>query len=260
MKRYTSYTARESICTPRPSSGNNEFAWVYTCRGYTLIELLLVIAVLGILSSVAALTYRTLHTNARLDRTALEMQNFLEGAMAYKIDNSTWPPQNADLGTCSTDITQLTNSDFVRKYVPNQTTLSQLGYYYCWNQGPISSGTSSALFWVALKIPHGDINMAQQLAARLPNGVATSEPTSNTTPAACTTNADCYVRATVATPSSNSGGGTVIGTTIAGSGDCMDSDGSGTQNTPGVPSSTVSCMHTNTANTNNPDSYRVTFP
>ena len=191
-------------------------------RGYTLIELLLVMAILGIILSVSTLTYRTIHANARLDRTALETQNFLEGAMAYNVDNSAWPAQNLDLATCSTDPTVITDTtNFLSKYIPNQTTLSQLGYYYCWGPGPITSGTASALFWVALKIPHGDLNMASQLAAKLPNGITTQDPTNNSNPA-CTAETDCYVRAMVATPSSQ-GSSTPAsnGIYVAGFGECM---------------------------------------
>src|SRR3990167_9382644 len=224
-------------------------------HGYTLIELLLVIAIVGILLAVGTLTYRTLHTHARLDRTALEMQNFLEGAMAYKVDKGSWPAQNSDLGACSTDSSVITNDNFVPNYVPNQTTLSQLGYYYCWSQGPVSTGSVSALFWTAVKIPQGDSQMAAQLAAKLPNGVVTRDPTDNSNPT-CTSSQDCYVRTTVATPNNN--GSTTSTTSIAAFGTCSDSNKSGSQSVTDTPT-TVSCVHITAAGSEQADKYRVSF-
>lgn len=172
-------------------------------KGYTLIEMLLVIIIIAIISSLAILTYRKNTQNNRIDKAALEMQQVLEAALTYNVRTGYWPNANNTLPDCNPPSKDDT---FITTYLPNRNYQSNYGSNYCWsskdphrhelNQGP--------LFWVALKISSNHsvtaFQTAQRIAARLPNAIALENPT-QTPPTPCTSSSEvCYVRAEVAIP------------------------------------------------------------
>jgi len=161
-------------------------------RGFTLIEILLVIAVIAVIASLAILTYRGHSQTTRIEKSALELQQVLEAALAYNADQAQWPANNSALPSCTP--TAAANT-FVNGYLPNARTTDAFGANYCWSK----AGTSDRLFWVAIPVPGNDQAMAKRIAARLPNAIITSDPTSATMPA-CVDNATCYVRSEVAQP------------------------------------------------------------
>lgn len=181
--------------------------------GFTLIEMMLVIAVIAIMSALAVTTYRRQAQTARIDKVSIEMQHILEAALAFNVDNNgKWPDPNKGTA-CST---QQPSDAFVDNYIPNQDVHSSFGGYYCWSKLGGSNG-DSRLFWVALKVPHNNRVLAKRIAARLPNAIATTELEAPQ-PASCS-GGDCYVRTEVVQPgvssNNNSQGGMVVAT-----GDC----------------------------------------
>lgn len=180
-------------------------------RGFTLIELLLVIAILSILASISISTFRVHQINQRVERAALEMQSFMGAALNFQADQGAWPKAYNDLSTCSMAPPDGTAYAGFITYLPNASTESTFGSYYCWS----SIGASQSIFWVALKIPNNDIVLAKRIAALLPNAFATANPLANTL-SSCTSTADCYVRMEVTGMGINS----VVGTYIAGIGNC----------------------------------------
>ena len=164
-------------------------------RGYTLIELLLVITVISILSVLAITTYRTHLENQRSDKAALEIQNILAAALAYHVDFEQWPRANSDLSACQPEDLQDT---FITTYLPNQNYRSNYGDNYCWEAN--STDNPGPLFWVALQAP---FVTAHRIASQLPNAVIVENPTQSS-PTPCTLQSiHCYVRTEVAQPATN---------------------------------------------------------
>lgn len=60
-------------------------------RGFTLLELLLVIIILAVLASLGIGFYQQRSTDEKLTKTAQQMQQILQAASAYYVDNSCWP-------------------------------------------------------------------------------------------------------------------------------------------------------------------------
>lgn len=180
-------------------------------KAFTLIELLLVIAVASILAAVGIMSYRRYFEANRIDKVAISMQHVLEAAMAFYVDRSKWP-QNHDC-----DGSGVIQQDFLNNYLPNRSYESYYGTNFCWQ----SAGDTQRLFWVAVQIPEeGDetLSIAKRLAARLPNAVATSDPdASDPTSNPCTQN-QCYVRAEITVPGMSSNA--VSDMTLAAIGDC----------------------------------------
>lgn len=64
-------------------------------RGFSLLEMLLVIAVLAVIS-IAGISYlRDKALNLKIDKTALQIQQWLEASLAYQIDNGN-PPESIE--------------------------------------------------------------------------------------------------------------------------------------------------------------------
>lgn len=171
-------------------------------QGYTLIEVLLVITILAILSSLAILTYRKNTENNRIDKVSLEIQEALEAAMAYRSEENQWPTANKILPNCI-PINPLSDK-FITTYLPNKNYTSSYGTNLCWSVD--SANQTNSLFWVALRIPFSDplqnYTVARQIAAKLPNAATMSDPNKDPLTDVCTpTSPTCYVRAEIVLPS-----------------------------------------------------------
>lgn len=192
---------------------------------FTLLEMLLVIAIMAIMASLGLVMYRRHAETNRIDKVSLEMQQVLAAALAYNVNAVAWP---ADHATCNDATVTPAQTSFVDQYLPNGIFKSSLGSHFCWagDTNNVPAGGKVVRFWVALLLPAGEagLHMANLLAAKLPNGITTTDPTQNppgsgpAAAAACTGNEPCYVRAEVLIP----GTATVSETEthIQGVGDC----------------------------------------
>lgn len=180
-------------------------------NAFTLIELLLVIAIISILAAVGVMTYRQSFQTNRVDTVSIEMQHVLEAAMAFYVDTGAWPTEQP----CGSI---LETNTFVTNYLPNANAMSSLGNQFCWNQ---AGGSTNRLFWVAVEVPGNatdSLATATRIAGHLPNAIITSAPDQPDIPAAPCTASACFARAEVTVPgtSTNAAGGL----TIAATGDC----------------------------------------
>lgn len=65
--------------------------YLYMKRGFSLLEVLVVIAIIGILSSIILATLSTGHFEARLVETKQEMKNFRQALQMYLTDHGEYP-------------------------------------------------------------------------------------------------------------------------------------------------------------------------
>jgi len=97
---------------------------------FTLLELLVVVAINGILASIGIAQYGDFKKRAKISRTASEMRGFVAGFIAYSIDFERLPPDShRELPTGMTDYIDQSLWD---KETP-------IGGYYNW-EGPDSYG------------------------------------------------------------------------------------------------------------------------
>ena len=191
-------------------------------RGYTLVEILLVIALMATLTSVGIMGYRQHSQSSQSDKNAVELQNVLQAAMAYNIDHSgTWPKPHWDQASCYKNSSMGSDADFTRDYLPNSTNMNGYGTYFCFSP----SGNNGSRFAAAMKVPGANATEMQQNAkrirAQLPNAVVTSDLTApSDQPIACTSDtAPCFVRAEIPKPGASSNA--QAGILVVGTGYCV---------------------------------------
>ncbi len=61
-------------------------------KGFTLVELMVVIIILAVLTGIAIPSYLALRNKARIQATRSEMQNIATALEMYAADNDTYPP------------------------------------------------------------------------------------------------------------------------------------------------------------------------
>ena len=61
-------------------------------RGFTLIELMVVIAIIGLLSSTVFATLNSAREKAKVAKAKAELKILYKALLKYNIDNNSWPP------------------------------------------------------------------------------------------------------------------------------------------------------------------------
>ena len=121
-------------------------------KAFTLIELLLVIALLGAMAAYGISFYSQKAQNERIDKAALEMQQIMQSAVLYHSDTGNWPNSSNS------------NGIFEENYILSngKIPLNPWGNAYQYEQNPNNSG----LFLISTHLPTSEL--AGQLAGHLP--------------------------------------------------------------------------------------------
>ncbi len=61
-------------------------------RAFTLIELLIVVAIIGILAAIAVPNFLNAQIKAKVAKTKAEMRSISDAYLNYHLDNNSWPP------------------------------------------------------------------------------------------------------------------------------------------------------------------------
>lgn len=101
-------------------------------RGFTIVELLIVIVVIGILAAITIVAYNGIQTRASNTQTVDAVGSFVEAYHLYAIDNGDYPQLTGCLG-----------EDYP---APGNRCLAQDGTGYCWGTGgAVSTAIGTAL-------------------------------------------------------------------------------------------------------------------
>ncbi|EMR8734991.1 pilin, partial [Neisseria gonorrhoeae] len=71
-------------------------------KGFTLIELMIVIAIVGILAAVALPAYQDYTARAQVSEAILLAEGQKSAVAGYYLNNGIWPKDNASAGVAST--------------------------------------------------------------------------------------------------------------------------------------------------------------
>lgn len=126
-------------------------------RGFTLFEIMLVIAVMAVMAMAGVQYMQAKARTAKVDRAALQMQQWLQAGMAYYVDHQEWPASEEVL--------------IAGGYLPGNLTTNPWGGAYSPTFVP-----QARAFTVTTTVPTESVasdedaaNILRQLATRLPN-------------------------------------------------------------------------------------------
>jgi len=133
-------------------------------RAFTLVELLIVAAILAILAAIAVPNFLESHTRAKVSRARSEMRSLSTAIESYHVDNGKYPRQGPP-DTCAIALCGLpeltTPIAYLEKY-PNDLFRAQKGcqealsygtcssgsvYYYVWSFGPDRANQMATLIY-----------------------------------------------------------------------------------------------------------------
>lgn len=147
-------------------------------RGFTLIEMLLVIALISAIAVFSIGIYQQQATNFKIDKTALQMQQWLEGAKAYYVDCSIWPGFDVNNPNKAADpvlaYQQLEghaprcDGQQVTYVQPGAIDINPWGNTYSMLVANSAGFGVEAIIASTDVLPHA-VQIGQQIAARLPN-------------------------------------------------------------------------------------------
>jgi prepilin-type N-terminal cleavage/methylation domain-containing protein len=131
-------------------------------NGFTILEVLFVVAIMGVMASLGACFYKNHVDSFKTQKTALQMQQWLQAGSAYYVNNSCWP-SSSDGQTV--DCQNQPVNDFT-PYIPAGNTTSPWGDNYTYT--PVNNvAGKNMLFQVS--VPVLTPETAQKVAALLPN-------------------------------------------------------------------------------------------
>ena len=90
-------------------------AWAHKNRGFTIVELLIVVVIIAILAALAIAGYNGMQQRARASAASSALSQASKKLKLHMVDNSTYPASLSDIGINDTD-------DVTYQYTPNNTT------------------------------------------------------------------------------------------------------------------------------------------
>ena len=137
-------------------------------RGFSLIEVMLVVALLSVMTVFGISAYHKKTEKTKIDKAALQIQQLLQASAAFYNDNKQWP-----LGDPA-NINSSEYINFVSNYVPfGPVARDPWGDQYSF----FFDSKKTSLFYVEVTVPNKEI--ANQIINRLPFA-ALDSPDSNT--------------------------------------------------------------------------------
>lgn len=113
---------------------------IYICKAFTLLELLVVVAIIGILVAIAVPNFMLAQVKAKASRVTAELRTLSIGLDAYRSDRDHFPPNRwhptvIDLSVLSTPIAYISDVSFTDPFRPEQGRTgnaykSYLYFYY----------------------------------------------------------------------------------------------------------------------------------
>lgn len=119
--------------------------------GFSLLELILALAVLSVIVTLGLAAYNQKVLNDQVERSALQIQLYLQAGMAFYVDNNRWPNQN--------------NPSEIINYLPQGIANNPWGNAYNYS----AAGDDNALFEVTTRVPSLRSVSAQNLATLIAN-------------------------------------------------------------------------------------------
>ncbi|PID33489.1 prepilin-type cleavage/methylation domain-containing protein [Candidatus Saccharibacteria bacterium] len=113
-------------------------------KGFTIVELLIVIVVIGILAAISIVAYNGVTQKARDDQRLADARNIVNAAASYQAENGSWPTVGQVQGYNTVKLTGNAAGTLLSATAPTQggTNEDRYGYVFC--EAGSGSGTVAA--------------------------------------------------------------------------------------------------------------------
>jgi type II secretion system protein G len=137
-------------------------AWARKQTGFTIVELLIVIVVIGILAAISLIAYNGVQNRAKVSQTNTLFASIKKGMLAYKVDKGELPPigdaWNYDTNPPSCGYPSLVVTTLRdEKYATGLSARDAWGYCWGYDDNDCNSGANSASNLVSVG-PNGVFN------------------------------------------------------------------------------------------------------
>lgn len=120
-------------CTDRPTKVSDNM-----CQGFTLLELLIVIAIIGVLSIVVVVALDSSRAGSRDANRASQMQEFLKAFELYYTEAGSYPDDGVADGGAALEFVEgsisgneLRTSEYLSRIPEDPRYVASEGYHYC---------------------------------------------------------------------------------------------------------------------------------
>jgi general secretion pathway protein G len=110
-------------------------------KGFTIVELLIVIVVIGILAAITIVAYSGIQTRGRDSVRSSDVKSIQTALEMYKSDNGVYPPLGCqDCGANASGLSTYLVPTYIAK-IPTDPNTSSMNYHYVW--GPVANASYS---------------------------------------------------------------------------------------------------------------------
>lgn len=110
-------------------------------KGFTIVELLVVIVVIGILAAITTVAYNGIQTRGRDAARASAVKSIQTAIELYKADNGVYPPLGCvDCGANASGLSTYLVPTYIAQ-VPSDPSPGRINYHYVW--GPVANASYS---------------------------------------------------------------------------------------------------------------------
>ena len=137
----------------------------YSQKGFTIVELLIVIVIIGILAALVIVAYTNIQGRARDTQRQNDIRNLKQAIEQYKVDNSIYPAAcSSDNAGCSASDLATTLVPTYIKAIPQDPQYPASGKIYYYVRGTVASDS------YALYIPAFEARSACKTGANINTG------------------------------------------------------------------------------------------
>ncbi|MDQ5932110.1 MAG: hypothetical protein QG649_195 [Patescibacteria group bacterium] len=141
---------------------------IRTSKGFTIVELLIVIVVIGVLAAITIVAFENARTRASNSQTTSAMKEYIKAFYTYGVENGSYPNTSGCLGS--------------NYPAPNNRCLSQSGASECFGMGASNSNTINDALkpYMGGKLPQMSMQQAPCGATGYAGGYASFNSTNGT--------------------------------------------------------------------------------
>ncbi len=127
----------------------------YLSRGFTIVELLVVVIVIGIIASISIVSYNGVQDRAEFSRAQTDMKHINDALTIYRAKNGQYPSTSGWTYQYPTAYSSALNTGFLSALVPSYLDSMPVGKtnpsYWYYSYAYISNGTDYKLIRIAAK-------------------------------------------------------------------------------------------------------------